>query len=301
MLIAIGVLIYVPIVYSLEAKKSVVLSVLLESGTSTRDIMPLLEKMAKFYGKYTERIYGQYRTGHILIFFNSKGGFRNVKELDDLGNHLAAMVIKEFPRDEGRVDIVPASSDFWDKYEVYFSRGKVTETNLSPGEKFIDARIALMNHAFSSTTIEQTVICDLEEGAVYGLKLGDIVNPKNVIDVIGVKPSSTAFWLEFSQIGLEVVLESLTEDSRITTFKVWYSSDDPLGEYSTKFTGVYKPALSVKETDLSIVDKFGMPLRVESNVFGNARYFYNRKYGEITFDFDRNNQLNMITMELEKL
>ncbi|MCK5580898.1 MAG: hypothetical protein KAJ18_06455 [Candidatus Omnitrophica bacterium] len=288
-----------PNAYSFPPQQRKYDNTLLETGTSTKDILPLLEKIASVYGAYCERIYGQYRRGYVLVFLNSNGKVLSVKELEDLGSSVTRMIMNNFPESEGRVEFKPSASDSWDSFKIVFNKGNITSKELSPNPEVIQTRQSLMGYKPSLVANKPEEICDLNEGKVSGLLVGEFKDAREVIDAIGNSPSSTALWLTFAESGLEVILEQQISKSRVIEFRVWYSADDPSGIYNTKFNGEYNPALTNNETDESIMRKFGFPDRVESNFYGSSRYFYKKKYGELIFDFDERSRLNLITVRLK--
>jgi len=285
--------------YSFPPKQHKYDNTLIETGTSTKDILSFLEKIAGVYGSYCERIYGQYRKGYVLVLLNSNGKVSGVKELENIGQNVTRMIMNTFSESEGSVEIIPGESDSWDSFKIIFYKGNITSKELSPNPEIIQTRQSLMNYKPSLVVNKSKEICDLNEGKVYDIMVGESKDDRQVIDAIGKSPSSTDLWLTFADNGLEVILEKQTLKSRVIEFKVWYSADDPSGTYNTKFNGKYNPVLTVNETDESIMRKFGFPDRVENNFYGNPRYFYKRKYGELIFDFDKNSRLNLITMRLK--
>ncbi len=273
-------------------------SIQIETGSSTEDILPLLTKISEEQGTYCKRIYGQHRTGYALVFYNSNGKVPGVNKLEQLGQKIVRMMIDAFPEGEGRIEIVPEETDFWDSFQINFDKGNIISTKLSPDMESIQLRLDLKKYT-PKQNYKKNDICDITSAIVYGLQLGDIKDQAEIIDAIGLLPSSSSLGLTFSQKGVEVILQKSSDKSKIISFKIWYSADDPSGTYNTKFEGVYAPSLTANENIESIKQKFGNPIQIKTNFFDNQRYFYEMQYGGLIFDFDSQSSLNMITMSIK--
>lgn len=288
--------------HSLYPQKEQYGVILLETGSGTKDIMPLLRNIASTYDGFFNQIYGQYRRGYVLLICDSKGNLRSVQELDNLGKNVVRMIRATYPESEGRVQFKHASTDFWDSFQVEFNKIGLINTELSPNAERIQTRLLLQSYRPFQKMNESANICDLDEGMVFALNVGDLKNASEVIDAIGKSPSSVTFWLTFADNGLEVVLEQMDieKKSRILELKIWYSAEDPWGQYNTKFEGYYFPNLKNDETKESILEKFGTPSKMGTTLLGNDFFSYKKKYGILTFYFVDKLKLNIISMRLDR-
>jgi len=90
-------------VFAIPPQKKIFEGLLVESGTSTQDIMPLLANIAgrqQGYFKrngYFKRIYGQYRGDYILIIVDSNGKIDTAEELEEIAKQIVSNVMGAYP------------------------------------------------------------------------------------------------------------------------------------------------------------------------------------------------------------
>lgn len=130
--------------FAISPQKTTVEGILLETGTSHKNIMPFLTFIAGRQQEYFERrgyfkrIYGQYRGDYILIIINSAGKIKkNLDELEDIANDTVKQLIEVYPSTEGRVEVVGSEYEPWYSFTIEFRNGRITKKKLVPDRDVI--------------------------------------------------------------------------------------------------------------------------------------------------------------------
>lgn len=126
--------------FAVQPQRTTVEGILIESGTSHKDMLPILSFIAGRQQGYFQRkgifsrIYGQYRGNYILIMLESNGKIKSIEDAEGIGQDTVFQVISTYPSSEGRIEIIPfVESDPWERLTIEFNNGKIIETKLSFG------------------------------------------------------------------------------------------------------------------------------------------------------------------------
>lgn len=111
-------------VYATPPQERMFGNTLVKSGTSTKNIMPLLANIAGRQGKYLKSIYGQYRYGHIIVNLESNRRTYNVKEMEKVIKKVLDNIMTSYPSSEGEVSLDASDSDY---FRFQFKNGRITK------------------------------------------------------------------------------------------------------------------------------------------------------------------------------
>ncbi len=195
--------------FAVLPQKKTVGNTLIEAGTSTKDTMPLLVNIAEMQGEYLEYIYGQYRDDYVIIKMKSNGKSKSIEEIEKIVDRIGNNVLTFFPSCEGWLELFRYQTDPWDSIKLEFKDGKIINKIISPSKVEINERIKMQ----SLITEEQRgqvyaeLICDLNEGNLGQLRVGDLVDSKGVIEAIGISPDRIELGaIQYFNKGLEITL-----------------------------------------------------------------------------------------------
>jgi hypothetical protein len=106
--------------------KTKVGNVVVESGPSSREIRPFLEKIASTWGKYLKRVYGVYRDDQILINIKIKQLNFTSNEISKMGNNIARELAVTYPLSAATLIIsVPANDETFHKLQWEIDNGEI--------------------------------------------------------------------------------------------------------------------------------------------------------------------------------
>jgi len=132
-------------VFAVQEQKKMYGDTLVEMGTSTEDIVPLLAHSAGLFGKYFEHIYGQYRNGYVLIYMNRNLTEESFNEMEGIAEEMVKSVNAFFPSAKGEIELIASKSDLWDSIRLEFNKGKIINKNIFPSIEAIEKRKVLKN------------------------------------------------------------------------------------------------------------------------------------------------------------
>lgn len=113
---------------------------LVEAGTSTEDILPLLANIAGQHNNYLEHIYGQYRLDYIIIQLKSNGKIPGVEKAEEIVKNTFRNILGLYPQSQGRIELNSSQSDLWDLVWLEFKYGVVTKNETMPNREVIKKR-----------------------------------------------------------------------------------------------------------------------------------------------------------------
>lgn len=100
--------------------------VLIKAGTSSRDIMPFLEKIAANWGKYYASIYADYRENQIFIKLKGSARYLTFEEIKEASSCLTDEVMHTYPLCDASVIVFAHPQDRgWHKLEWVIKAGKI--------------------------------------------------------------------------------------------------------------------------------------------------------------------------------
>jgi len=285
-------------VFAVPPEKRYFDGLLVESGTSTEDIMPLLEKLAKKFGKYFHRIYGQYRFGYVIVSCFSNGSIENEKDLLKISNNISNFISNYYPNSEGRVEFYPFGSDFWDYLEIRFNLGKITERKIEPSIEEM-RKIISERECKPITPKKGKLVFDLKKGRMNGKEIGKL-KWKEVLNIIGKKAEGGSRWsFPYYSKGLSFGIN--TKDGycyQVSIFLKDMRLENSFGGYSNykAFKGDILQ-LTGNETIQMVKGEFGEPDEESFSSFENSPYItYNTSYGKLTFWFGKDGKVDEIDM-----
>lgn len=120
---------------------------LVETGTSTENILPLLANIAGQYGKYLEHIYGQDRLDYIIIQLKSNGRIPNVEKAEEMVRNTWSNILGLYPQSQGRIELNSSQSDLWDLVCLEFKQKAITKNEIIPNREVIKKRFDEKNKA----------------------------------------------------------------------------------------------------------------------------------------------------------
>ena len=100
---------------------------LVKTGTSTKNIMPLLTNIAEKWGQYLESIYGQYRVGYIIITMVPNKMNYDIEEMKNMVKDILNNVMSYYPGSEGRITLDVAE---WDSIAFEFAEGQIYDKSI---------------------------------------------------------------------------------------------------------------------------------------------------------------------------
>jgi len=281
-------------VFAVSPQKRYFDDLLVESGTSTKDIMPLLTKIAEqqqIYFKhkgYFRRIYGQYRGNRILIKIYSNGKVNSAEELEVVVDQILHNIITRYPSSEGRLEVIPFSSDPWDLMVVEFKNGKVVSKKMLPSKEEINER-AQLRSLQPKNVIKEKIVFDLEKGALNGLKIGISMKPEDVIRLMGKQPEDARLDIfSYYKDGLEFSFLKRSGYSYCYAITVFLQDYDAIVARYKAFKGEVNP-LNKRESQEKILEKFKRYKNFTVEDMDTETLTYKTPYGSLRFFFNKNN------------
>jgi hypothetical protein len=129
--------------YAVPTQKKMFGDTTVVAGTSTKNIMPLLANIAGRQGKYFREIYGQYRSGFVIVNLQSNGKMDDFEQMEKIGKQIIDNVKSFYRSAEGVVRLFPAKSDIWQSIYFEFKNGTITNQKVVPSKEEINRLIAL--------------------------------------------------------------------------------------------------------------------------------------------------------------
>ena len=124
--------------FAVEPQKKHLGNVLLESGASSENIMPLLTKIAGRQRAYFKRVYAEYNRGYLSVKIDSAGKIDNPSQLEAVGDRVIDDIIRAYPLAEGKLEMIAAPAEPWNTLVIMFEKGKITRKNISPNDNEIE-------------------------------------------------------------------------------------------------------------------------------------------------------------------
>lgn len=130
-------------VFAVSPQKKMSDGLLIETGTSTEDIMPLLTHQAGRFGGYFEKIYGQHRMDYIIIIMNSNGKDTTVDKIEKIADLIVKDAMVYCSSCEGKITLVGYHSDVWNSIDIKFEKGKVAGKEVKPTKEAMQKTLEL--------------------------------------------------------------------------------------------------------------------------------------------------------------
>ncbi|MFC1621418.1 hypothetical protein ACFL2G_03840 [Candidatus Omnitrophota bacterium] len=288
--------------FAVSPQKKVFGNTIVETGTSTENIMPLLANIAGRQGAYFERIYGQHRAGYILILLNSNGKIDSVEKLYKITDMVFNNVTGFYSSSEGKIEFVPSQQDFWDSVVLEFKDGKFTNKKIMPSREMMEDRASLRGKKIKSSHQEK-LVCDLDSGTVNGVKIGISMSTADVIALMGKNPEDTEYSVySYYKDGIEFGFSEKSGQSHCYAITIYLNDTKQEIPFTNKtlfykgFKGDVVP-LNKRENIKVIREKFGNPDDFMAESFdGSPRITYNTSYGNFYIFFDKKGIVDVIDL-----
>jgi len=260
---------------------------LVESGSSTQNIMPLLTKIARSREAHFKRIYGHHRGDYILVNMYSAGKIESVAELDAIADQVVHSVMAACPLSEGRLEIIRSPLDFWDLMIISFKNGKVISRELSPAVEAMQERIQLQK-AKRDTSVGEVLAFDLISGKVNEKKICVSMTPKEVIKLMGKQAEDTSFYTySYFKDGVEFAISEKSGNSYCSGITIFLQKYETIGGTYKPFKGLIK-SLDKRERKGTIIEKFEEYKQFTLQDESSSTLSYSSPYGKLTFFFNEN-------------
>jgi hypothetical protein len=101
--------------------------ILIRMGSSSRNVMPFLEKIATDWNKYFESIYADYRENKIFININASGLYLTYEEIYNVSCAVVDELMRAYPLCDANISIFAHPQDRgWHKLEWVIEAGKIS-------------------------------------------------------------------------------------------------------------------------------------------------------------------------------
>jgi len=142
------------------------------------------------------------------------------------------------------------------------------------------------------------IVCDLNNGVIGPMRIGGFTQRKDIIETMNGEPEKiedTLFGTDYKYFNKGIII-TVTSTSKISMLYIYYSDLEEFDGYYKKFKGRIAP-LEGNENMQTIRRKFGAPFKESKDViYGTPEFVYKKQYGELHFCFDKNGNLDLVTM-----
>ena len=283
-------------------------NVVLEVGSSTTNILPLLRKYILANKNFVTKVYGQERRGYILISITidsfSKENNDSVYSFEHIvtsGKKLIEQISAQYPCREGKMSFVSNNSRIWDSIEWEFKEGKILSQQIEPNINIIREREMTCKSKQNKQT-QKKFVCSLKDGKLGELQIGDIIKCEKLIAYIGENPDQNekdflhGNVLKYFDLGFEIYYKNIESSNQCQITQIVIFPEDYVEDYSGESFKAYQgeiiPDIS-KATNISTIFKyFDMPSKVASPLLVEVdEYYYSQSWGDLVFCFDKNEDL----------
>lgn len=144
------------------------------------------------------------------------------------------------------------------------------------------------------------LVCDLNRGTLGNFQIGKIHKHKDIIDLIGtpdnIFDNSLLKQKEYSYYNKGIIVV-LTYNFKITQIFVYYKDTEEFDGYYRKFGGEFIPSLKGNIDTIFVKQKFGiLDEKIIDPIYDTPEWFYRKDFGELSFCFNKKEELILIIL-----